>query len=359
VTTNEEASSVVTAPRPTADPRFLESLPEPSGALRQSEFYITRPGDTVLLRELAKNWGSTITIRASRQTGKSSLLLRAVGQAQQKGSKVVYLDLQPVDPQYLKTLDDFLRYLAAIIVSRLRLDVAEVDKAWKGSLGAPDKLTYLLEDYVLLAVNTRLVLALDEVDRLLQVPFQDTFFGLLRSWHNNRALNALWDKLDLALVISTEPYLLIKDGTQSPFNVGQMIRLQDFDAAQVRELNDRYRHPLAEHELPAIMSLLNGHPYLTHKALYTLVTEQKTWTQLRQIATSEQSPFGDHLRRCLWLLRDQPELRAALRHIVQHGECPDEAVFYRLSQAGLVQGATRNTCTYRCKLYEEFLQDRL
>lgn len=350
----------MTAPKPYADPRFLETLHEPGGAVRaRSDFYVARAGDDLLHRELAKPHGTTTTIRAARQSGKSSLLVRGIAQARAQRSKVVYLDLQPVEPRALETLDGFLHYFATHLVTQLRLDPAEVDKAWRGGLGAPDKTTYLLEEYVLPAIDTQMVLALDEVDRLLGTPFQDTFFGLLRFWHNSRALNELWEKLDLVLVISTEPHLLIKDVTQSPFNVGQKIRLDDFTGGQVQDLNERYRLPLDDANLPDCMTYLGGHPYLTHKALYTLVTEDMTWSQLKAALAEGGYSFGDHLRRYLWHLRDQPYLRDALKRILRHGDCQDETVFYRLLQAGLIKGSSRQACTLRCGLYADYLKDKL
>ena len=351
---------VLDKPKPYADPRFLELLYEPGGAMRvKDDFYLARDGDHLLRRELTKPHGTTTTIRAPRQSGKSSLLVRGIAQARQQRSKVVYLDLQPVEPQALATLDGFLQHFATHLVTQLRLDPAEVAKAWRGGLGAPDKTTYLLEDYVLPSIDTQIVLALDEVDRLLATPFHDTFFGLLRFWHNSRALNELWEKLDLVLVISTEPHLLIKDVTQSPFNVGQKIRLDDFTEVQVQELNRRFRLPLAEALLPDFVTFLGGHPFLTHKALYTLVTEDIAWSQLKAALGEGGYSFGDHLRRYLWHLRDQPELRDGLKRILRHGDCQDETVFYRLHQAGLIKGSSRQACTLRCGLYAEYLKDKL
>ena len=95
-------------PKPAADLRFIESLREPGGAARlRSPFYIEREGDERLHRELGKPYGTTTTIRAPRQTGKSSLLIRGVAQAQSQGSKVVSIDLQPVEDQYLESMDSF------------------------------------------------------------------------------------------------------------------------------------------------------------------------------------------------------------------------------------------------------------
>src|SRR5262249_40658899 len=155
---------------------------------------------------------------------------------------------------------------------QLRLNQALVEKGWQSSLGAPDKTTYLLEDHVL-SLGANIVLSIDEADRLLKTPYHDNFFGLVRFWHNNRAMNELWDNLDILMVISTEPHLLISDISQSPFNVGTKIVLDDLTIPQIAELNQRYHAPLADDQVPALADLLGGHPYLTSRALYTLVTE--------------------------------------------------------------------------------------
>jgi hypothetical protein len=261
-------------PLPEFDPRLVDAMEAPGGVVKlRDRFYIERHADAQLRREVTKA-GSTTTIRASRQTGKSSLLVRGINEARQNGARVVNLDLQRVDGDRLASPDLFLRDLAEFIVRKLRLDVSEVDRAWKGSLGPQDKLTYLMEDYILPESDTPIVLALDEVDRLLQTPFHSDFFALLRSWHNSRALDEQWDRLNLVMVISTEPYLLIADVNQSPFNVGLKIYLEDFDENQVYELNQRHSSPVLEADFPQVMELLSGHPYLTRKALYTMVSDR-------------------------------------------------------------------------------------
>jgi hypothetical protein len=106
-------------------------------------------------------------------------------------------------------------------------------------------------------------------------------------------------------------------------------------------------------------NLLGGHPYLTHKALYTLVNRRLSWEQLTQEATSVHSPFGDHLRRYLWLLRDEASLRETLKSVLNHRSCPDEISFYRLAQAGLIKGNDSKACQFRCQLYERYFQDKL
>src|SRR5262249_25990066 len=255
-----------------ADPQFIGSLDNPGDAVRlRAVTYIEREGDRRLRNELARPSGTTATIRAPRQMGKSSLLFRGIAQAQAQGSNVVFIDLQNVEDNYLQSLDLFLRNFATLIITRFNLDTTEVEKAWRSSLSPSDKTTYLMEDYVLRQAGAKLMLAIDEADRLLKTPFHDTFFGLLRSWHNQRALSDIWEKVDIVIVISTEPHLLIKDRNQSPFNVALKILLEDFNEMQVRELNRHYRSPVDDRDIPALVELLNGHPYLTSRALYTIL----------------------------------------------------------------------------------------
>jgi hypothetical protein len=345
-------------PLPEFDPRWIEELEAPGGAVKlRSKFYVEREADARLKHEIVRA-GTTTTIRAARQTGKSSLLVRGVHHARQNGAQVACLDMQRIDSDHLETPDVFLRYLAEFIVRKLRLDLAEVKKLWRGSLGPQDKLTYLMEDYVLPACDTSTVLALDEADRLLGTGFYKDFFALVRAWHNSRALDDQWNKLNIVMVISTEPYLLIDDVTQSPFNVGLKFYLQDFDKAQVRDLNHRHGSPVREKDFPQLIELLGGQPYLTRKALYTLVTGHLTWADLMRVAPTDHGPFGDHLRHHHWLLRDELDLREALKQVIRHDRCTDDMAFFRLLRAGLVKGSG-DVCRCRCDLYRMYFEDKL
>jgi hypothetical protein len=344
-------------PLPEFDPRFLDDLPTPGGTVKLSDrLYIARKADDRLKREVAKP-GTTTIIRAARQTGKSSLLVRGVQHGRERGFKTLSFDFQSFDSRRLASLDLLLHDLGEYIAGKLRLDV-DIENLWRSSLPPQEKLTNLLEEHVLPATDQPLVLALDEADRLLGTGLSTDFFGLVRAWHNNRALYDEWNKLNIVLVISTEPYLLINDISQSPFNVGLTLYLEDFDAAQVADLNTRHGMPVKERELPQVMDLLSGHPYLSRKALYTLVTEKMAWADLARGAASDQGPFADHLRHHFWLLRDAPELRVALKQVVRRDRCIDDIAFFRLLQAGLVKGSG-DVCRCRCGLYEQYFKDKL
>lgn len=347
----------ITPPLPEFDSRVLDELDAPGGALKLSDrFYIERDADEKLRRFIIRT-GETITVRASRQTGKSSLIVRGVHHARTK-AKVVHIDMQSIEQRDMESADRFARYLAGTIVRKLRLENETLEKIWREKLGPQDKLTKVIEDYVIPNVGEQIIMAIDEADRLLSVPFHSDFFALIRSWHNNRAIDDLWNKLNIVMVIATEPYLLIADPTQSPFNVGLKVDLTDFNQDQVRDLNDRHGNPIKEENIQPFFDLLGGHPYLTRKALYMLVSEHWTWKKLLQDSNYEQGPFGDHLRRQLWLLKEDQPLRFALYQVIRQNRCDNDVALLRLLRAGLIKG--RGDAFYcRCGLYEQFFKDKL
>jgi hypothetical protein len=348
---------ILPPPLPEFDPRYLDELDSPGGAVKiRDNFYVERDADARLKSQVVRS-GTTVTVRAARQTGKSSLLIRGIQHAKKTGSNIVHLDMQRVDSNHLASIENFTRYLAEYIVFKLKLNADEIERHRRKGLSPQENLSNFLEDYVFEKFDQNILLAIDEIDRLLQTDFYSEFFALLRSWHNNRASDERWDKLNIAMVISTEPYLLIPDNTQSPFNVGMNLYLEDFKADQVQALNIKHGSPVGPADFQQMMDLLGGHPYLTRKALYALVTEKITWGQFMKTAKQDHGPFGDHLRRFHWLIRDDEKIKEALRLVIRSNQCPEEMV-YRLLQAGLVK-ASGNVCKCRCDLYRDYFENKL
>lgn len=350
----------VPKPLPEFNSLVLKDLETPGGAVKlRDQFYIEREDDISFQEKVIKP-GTTTTIYAPRQTGKTSLLVRGEHHAQQNGAKVVHLDMQSVNKDNLKEIDQFQHFLAKFISDELQLDwKGEIKKLWDSSELPPNqKLTNLLRRYILPKTDFPIVLAMDEVDRLLHTDFSEDFFGLIRSWHNSRPREEQWNKLSIVLIISTEPHLLIRDLSQSPFNVGLKIYLDDFNEEQVRDLNQRHSSPVTESDISQFMTLLNGQPYLCRMAFYTLATKKLTWSQLSNIATTDQGPFVEHLQHYHRLLLNEPDLRAALKEVIRRNRCVDEIALLRLKRAGLVKGES-SACTCRCDLYRVYFNTKL
>jgi hypothetical protein len=341
-------------PLPSAQPASLE-LPE--GTMDpQSAFYVLRPSDAIASETIARQ-GVTITLKGPRQMGKSSLLIRTIDAAARAGKRTVFLDFQLLDRATLTDADLFFRQFCAWLTDELDIP-SRVDEHWNTPLSNSQRCTRYMGRYILREINSLLVLAMDEVESIFDTDFRTDFFGMLRSWHNNRATAPTWKHLDLVLVTSTEPYQLIDNLNQSPFNVGEVIELADLSANQVTDLNRRHGSPLGTNDERRLMALLGGHPYLVRRALYLVAAAQLSAADLFAGATDEGGPFGDHLRYHLFRLHEKPELLRGLRQVIQSHTCQDERIFFRLRGAGLVRRDGR-TVLPRCQLYADYFQEHL
>ncbi len=345
----------IPVPSSAAQPLRLES---PEGTMRhESKFYVERPDvDSVALKAVEQP-GMTMTIKGPRQMGKSSLLMRAMAAAAQAGKHVVFLDFQLFDKRALNDADTFFRQFCAWLTDKLDLE-DRVEEAWQRPLGNPQRCTRYVGRYLLKELGAPLFLAMDEVESVFETDFRSDFFSMLRSWHNDRAYDKRWRQLDLALVTSTEPYQLIENLNQSPFNVGEVIELTDFLPQQVADLNRRHGSPLSSAQEEQLMALLGGHPYLTRKALYLVASRRLTMADLLATATRDRGPFGDHLRYHLFRLQGHEALIRSFRQVLRQHTCPDEGIFWRLRGAGLVRREGRDVVP-RCTLYADYFREHL
>lgn len=322
-----------------------------------TDFYIERDADVRLHNLLARDTGLTITIRGPYQSGKTALLARGLAQAQR--GRTVFIDLQQIDPAFLVNLNRLLYQLAVLCFDQLQIPQPLIRRAWASPLPAGIRLTNLIEDELLSAGTKRITVVFDEADRLIDAPYRDSFFGMLRAWHSNRALKPIWQRLDIVMVITAEPNALIQDVNQSPFNVGDRIELDDFSLAQTTALSMHYQVQLTTSDLLTIQQLLAGHPFLTTRIFSALAARSLAWPQLAGIATAQLGPFDDHLRRYLTILQAQPELGQALKQVISQGTCTNERDFFRLLQLGLIKGIDAEACECRCRLYAEYFQQHL
>jgi hypothetical protein len=328
---SEEASPAdPRRPLPTKDPRILRA---PGGALRPDDpFYVRREADK-RIDLAAGSRGETLVIKAARQMGKSSLLIRYLEACRAAGKPFAFVDFQSFGERDLADYGSLLNRLTTALLRGFKLPVQQIPPL-------PDQLAFtnFIEDAILTHVPEPTTFAFDEVDRILGRPYQRDFFAMLRMWHNNRAQPlSVWESVDLALVIATEPYLLIDVADQSPFNVSVPIPLHGFSREALGRLNAAYGDALNPRDLDALFVLLAGQPYLTRLALYCIVgPPAMSFADLTAQATSSEGPFGDHLKALLFKLERHPGLLDALRQVIRKGTLPDEETYYRLRGAGLV-----------------------
>jgi len=319
-------------PEPMAD---LSRLSRPGGGLRPDDpFWIERAADRDVL-DLAPLLEETVVIKGPRQVGKTSLLGRYLAECRRAGKKTALIDMSLFEAG-LSHYPNFLAALATELLDEFQL---EGEPAISGSA----QMTRFVRDKILGKVPDNLVLGFDEVERVLGQPYQSDFFAMLRHWHERRRdpNHPEWARLELALVISTEPYLLIRNVERSPFNVSVPIALPPFNAAECRELNRRYEHVLTDEQAERLRrELLGGHPFLTRLAYYRMTRPgAPSLDELIRDAARLDGPFGDHLRTLQVKLREntRQDLLVALQQVIRHGTPPNDDALARLLGAGLVR----------------------
>jgi hypothetical protein len=276
-------------PLPAKDSRILRAS---GGALKPHDpFYIRREAD-YRIDLAAASQGETIVIKAARQMGKSSLLIRYLEACRMAGKQCAFVDFQSFGERDLADFGSLLNRLASALLRCFKLPQQPIPP-----LADPLAFTNFIEDAILAQVSQSVTFAFDEVDRVLGRPYQRDFFAMLCMWHNHRAqpLSA-WENVDLALVIATEPYLLIDAADQSPLNVSVPLPLHGFSRKALDSLNAAYGAALNPGDLNSLFDLLAGQPYLTRLALYCIVgPAAMSMGDLRLKASSSEGPFGDHL----------------------------------------------------------------
>ncbi len=326
-----------------------------------SPFYLQRNADHEFHAAL-KRRDSIVLINGPRQVGKTSLLARGLQEARAAGAQVVLTDFQSFNEADLASPEKLFLTLAELLARRLRLAVTPHD-AWDDLLSPNLNFEEYLLQHVLADRAQPLVWGMDEVDRLFGRSFANDFFGLLRSWHNARALDPSgeWRNLVIALSYATEAHLFITDLNQSPFNVGTHLPLRDFTVEQVAEMNRRYGSPLiSDDELSSFYALLGGNPYLVRRGLHELRVQEFSFAQLAANAAQPDGPYSGHLRRLLLALQRDADLCEQLRPLLNGKESKLTANgFFRLRSAGLLEGASAKDARIRCELYRQYLQEQL
>src|SRR5262249_51544290 len=155
-------------------------------------------------------------------------------------------------------------------------------------------------------------------------------------------------------------HLFITDVNQSPFNVGTRLTLEDFTVEQVAELNRRYGCPLADRlAVGRFHALVGGQPYLTRRGLDHVAQHATAFDALESTGDHDEGIFGDHLRRLLVTITQDPEALEAVRAILRAEAALSPALFYRLRSGGLLSGSSEHDFRMRCGLYEHYLRRHL
>jgi transcriptional regulator with XRE-family HTH domain len=339
----------------TADSSLPSSPPYPNGSVPLgSPFYLERVPFEERIRQEIRKPGALVRIKAPKEMGKTSLLLRILDSAKSIGYRTVSLNLEQVDQASLEDVNQFLRWLCANVARQLQL-TPKLDEYWDADLGSKVSCTAYFQDYLLESIAAPLVLAFDEVNQIFEHPqVAKGFFPLLRSWYEEAKTLPIWQKLRLIVVHSTEIYVPLQLN-QSPFNVGLPVQLSGFSLEEVRQLAGCYGLDWESgDEAQQLTDLVGGHPALVQIALYHLSRGEITLERLLETAHTPTGIYSHHLRSHWVTLEKQPELASALNTIIDATEPVqlDLILAYKLSSMGLIK-QSGDRVILRCELYRQ------
>ncbi len=334
-------------------------LESPYGTMHpESKFYIEREADGECQHHIAKTKATTVFIPAPRQTGKSSLMRRILAWTEKKLDKrSAFIDFQKIPKRYFSDEESFLIEFCSMISEQFDIPDA-TEQYWQGKRTNISKCSSYLSRHIIPTLNGPFILAMDEIEGMVFSPFRANFFGMLRTWHNDRAYDKNFAQMTLFFSSSIGPHRLIDNPKQSPFNVAIPILLRDFTLAEVEDLNRRHQSPLSQSQVRQLTDLVGGHPFLTRLALYQLAIKNIDMDTLLAQATEDTGPFDDHLRHYFRRVSEKPELKQVLIRIASHSaDYEEDGVFHDLKELGLIKQIGQQVMLSN-NLYARYFKER-
>ena len=207
----------------------------------------------------------------SRQMGKSSLMVRTTARLKAAGARVAILDLTKIGQNV--TTDQWYNGLLARLGVAFGLEDKLKEYSRRGddasrSIGPLDRWEHAIREVIVASIPEKIVIFVDEIDFVRSLPFPtDEFFAAIRSFYNQRTTNPELNRITFCLIGVATPTDLIRDGSRTPFNIGERIHLTDFEEREAGPfIKGMGRSPeIAAKLLRRILWWTGGHPYLTQR----------------------------------------------------------------------------------------------
>ncbi|WDD36455.1 AAA-like domain-containing protein (plasmid) [Nostoc sp. UHCC 0926] len=349
-------SSLLTISQPTQMRQKINLEPPDGQVPLSSTLYIERGLEQVCYQAILQP-RAFIHIKAPRKMGKTSLMTRILAYGSSHGYHTVRLSLHRAETEVFSSLEKFLRWFCANVTHQLGIK-SKLEEYWDEDMGDLMNCTIYFQGYVLQEINTPLILALDEVNKLFEYPqLTRDFLGLLRSWYEETRDISVWQKLRVLIVKSTDIYINLEIN-KSPFNIGLAIDLPAFTRLQLEDLAQRHRLQLTAFQFEQLIALTGGFPYLVRLAFYHSLQHQIPMDTLLQNATTNTGIFSEYLHNQLHSILQNPDLVDGFQQVIS-STVPinlEQEVAFKLKSLGLIY-LENQTATVSCGLYREYFSD--
>jgi ABC-type branched-subunit amino acid transport system substrate-binding protein len=236
-----------------------------------SSTYVKRNADKKLYQHL-KN-GEYCYVLNSRQTGKSSLMVRTMERLKQEGFVCAAIDLSGIGTDVSDIEQWYLEVIRAL-VKQINLNEFDLDVWWvrHNSLSLMQRLKKFIEERLLAEVshNKKIVIFVDEINYVLSPSLKgkvDDFFALIRFYSNQGASKPEFKRITFALLGVATLSDLSGDPNKTPFNIGTKIELNGFHLYEAEPLLKGLKEKVdaPQKVLEEILNWTGGQPFLTQK----------------------------------------------------------------------------------------------
>lgn len=331
--------------------------------------YVLRRADQQLYDTVAS--GRYAHVVAPDRSGKTSLIAATAARLESNDAKVAILDLEQIGDRggdsdsgrwYYSVAYRLLRQL------RIRYDL----QSWwqdKSILSNRQRLFEFYSEVILQHVSENIVVFVDEIQCIEDLPNADQFLTSIRAAHNARTTDPEFSRLCFVLLGECDPISLIREAELSPFNVTEQIQLSDFS----RENLDLFATELdlspedAALALDRIYYWTDGQPYLSQKLARAVardsgvdniedLVDRIATMQIAGRAALHNEPHMSHIHRGILNDKKRREPLLNLYGKIRKGvEVPADlgsALQRRLMAIGLLVIDDESNVIVRNKLYE-------
>ncbi|MGI9204678.1 MAG: AAA-like domain-containing protein [Woeseiaceae bacterium] len=331
--------------------------------------YVRRPADDLLFDTVVA--GHYAHVIAPDRTGKTSLVASVSARLKHNGFKVAVLDLAQISERDGGTDAGRWYYSIAYRLSRqLRLKT-DLQVWWQDHsiLSNRQRLVEFYVQVVLKNIQESIVVLVDGVEFVADLPFNEHLLASIRAAHNSRIAEPEFNRLGFVIFGECDPHNLVTDNQLSPFAVSTEIRLQDFTRPDLdvfaTELN--LSQEQTKPALDRVFYWTNGHPYLSQKLCRAIaresvsddiddVIDRLVLQQLAGRSAISSEPHLSHLQRTVLNDRKDYEALLTLYGQIRKGitiACDADSTLHRkLLAVGLVVANDTGDFVIRNRIYE-------
>ncbi|GBO53177.1 high-affnity carbon uptake protein Hat/HatR [Pseudanabaena sp. lw0831] len=220
-----------------------------------------------------------------RQMGKSSLRVRVTHKLQAEGIVCATIDPQKIGVEV--TCEQWYASAIRSLVGDLDLKNKFDLRSWireRELLSPVQRFAEFIETVVLQEIDAPIVIFVEEIDRLLSLKFgMDDFFGLVRSFFEDRPTKPEYNRLTFSFLGVATPTDLIQSHNTSAFNIGYAVEMAGFTLREALPLMQGLASRVANPQdyLEEAVRWTGGQPFLIQRLLGMMEKE------LAGIATPE------------------------------------------------------------------------